>query len=273
MTVSRRVVRRMPVALGFALAVLVGVGFVAPASAQDVIVLAVKPQNLPEVLAALKGKLTPGQLALSIAAGVRISTINSGLEHECVVRAMPNTPAQVGWGITGWTATPAVTKTQKGWARVILGVMGQEIYFDDETYLDRVTAVSGSGPAYFFLFAEALTEAAIDIGLSRQEAERLVLQTMLGAAHLLEKSDRPPDELRHNVTSKGGTTEHALEVFEKNLTNGMDSQAAERTDVLVALAIGQIKTPTLKKFLPKMLRNDSKFVRIAAAKAVFQCLR
>ena len=183
---------------------------------QDVIVLAVKPQNLPEVLAALKGKLTPGQLALSIAAGVRISTINSGLEHECVVRAMPNTPAQVGWGITGWTATPAVTETQKGWARIILGAMGQEIYFDDETYLDRVTAVSGSGPAYFFLFAEALTEAAVDIGLSRQEAERLVLQTMLGAAHLLEKSDRPPDELRHNVTSKGGTTERALEVFEKN---------------------------------------------------------
>ncbi len=191
----------------------------------DVIVLAVKPQNIPEVLAALKRKLATGQLVLSIAAGVKISTINSGLDHDCVVRAMPNTPAQVGWGITGWTATQAVTETQKGWARVIIGAMGQEIYFDDERYLDRVTAVSSSGPAYFFLFAEALTEAAVDIGLSRHEAERLILQTMLGAAHLLEKSDRPADELRHNVTSKGGTTERALEVFEKNDLGGIVREA------------------------------------------------
>jgi pyrroline-5-carboxylate reductase len=182
---------------------------------KDVIVLAVKPQNLPEVLAGLKGSLAPDQLVLSIAAGVKIATITRGLGHERVVRAMPNTPAQIGWGISGWTATAGVTEVQKGWARDILGAMGREIYFDDEKYLDMVTAVSGSGPAYCFLFAESLADAAVEIGLSRPEAERLVLQTMLGAAHLLEKSGKTAAELRRNVTSKGGTTERALEVFEK----------------------------------------------------------
>jgi pyrroline-5-carboxylate reductase len=184
-------------------------------SGQDVIVLAVKPQNITEVLAGLKGALKTAQLVLSIAAGVRIATISRGLSHGRVVRAMPNTPAQIGYGITGWTATPGVTEAQKELARAILGAMGQEIYFDDEKYLDMVTAVSGSGPAYFFLFAEALIDAAVDIGLPRPEAERLVLQTMLGSAHLLEKSGRPAAELRRSVTSKGGTTERALEVFEK----------------------------------------------------------
>ena len=189
------------------------------ASGKDIIVLAVKPQNLPDVLAALKSGLVPAQLVLSIAAGVRIAAIGRGLGQERIVRAMPNMPAQIGCGITGWTATASVTEAQKGRARTILGAMGQEIYFDDEKYLDMVTAVSGSGPAYFFLFAEALIDAAAGIGLNRRDAERLVLQTMLGSAHLLEKSGRPAAELRRSVTSKGGTTERALEAFEKgNLT-------------------------------------------------------
>ena len=182
---------------------------------KDVIVLAVKPQNLPDVLTTLKGALKTGQFVLSIAAGARIDTIRQGLGHGCIVRAMPNTPAQIGYGMSGWTATPGVTDTQRGLARAILAAMGQEIYFNDEKYLDMVTAISGSGPAYFFLFAEALIEAAAGIGLNRPEAERLVLQTMLGSAHLLEKSGRPAADLRRSVTSKGGTTERALDILEK----------------------------------------------------------
>jgi pyrroline-5-carboxylate reductase len=199
----------------------------AAVTGRDVIVLAVKPQSLPDVLTALKGALVPAQLVLSIAAGVRIATISRGLGHEPVVRSMPNTPAQIGLGMSGWTATPAVTEKQKGWARAILGAMGQEIYFDDEKYLDMVTAVSGSGPAYCFLFAEALAGAAVNIGLARPDAERLVLQTMLGAAHLLEKSGKPAAELRRNVTSKGGTTERALEVFTRGDFGQLVSEAVK----------------------------------------------
>ncbi|OGO00336.1 MAG: pyrroline-5-carboxylate reductase, partial [Chloroflexi bacterium RBG_13_52_12] len=153
-------------------------------SGKNVIVLAVKPQNINEVLADLKGILKPGQLVLSIAAGVKISTISRGLGHGSIVRSMPNTPAQIGLGISGWTATGEVSEEQKAWARTILGAMGQEIYFDDEEYLDAVTAVSGSGPAYFYLFAESLIDAAVEVGLARKDAEELVSQTMLGAAHL-----------------------------------------------------------------------------------------
>jgi pyrroline-5-carboxylate reductase len=181
---------------------------------KDVIVLAVKPQTLPEVLPDLKGSLKSSQLVLSIMAGVRIGKIGEGLGHQRIVRAMPNTPARIGYGVTGWTATAQVTEKQKDSARSILGALGKEIYFADEKYLDMVTAVSGSGPAYVFLLAEALIEAAVKVGLPLKEAEGLVTQTMLGSAQLLVQSGQPPIELRRNVTSRGGTTEAALKVFE-----------------------------------------------------------
>jgi pyrroline-5-carboxylate reductase len=181
---------------------------------KEVIILAVKPQSLPEVLADLKGSLKSTQLVLSIVAGKSISNLSQGLGHRRIVRAMPNTPARIGYGVTGWTATSEVTLKQKDSARSILGAMGREIYFDDEKYLDMVTAVSGSGPAYCFLLAESLIEAAVNIGLPRQEAEELVSQTMLGSAHLLAQSGQPTAELRRNVTSRGGTTEAALKVLE-----------------------------------------------------------
>jgi len=183
---------------------------------KDVIALAVKPQNIKEVLADLKGKLTDNQLILSIAAGVKISTISHATGHYKIVRSMPNTPAQIGLGMSGWTATKEVTVAQKKFARTILSAMGKEIYFDDEKYLDMVTAVSGSGPAYFYLFTESLIEGAVELGLKRQDAETLVLQTMLGVAHLVNQSAKTPAELRRDVTSKGGTTERAIEIFEKN---------------------------------------------------------
>jgi pyrroline-5-carboxylate reductase len=182
---------------------------------KDVVVLAIKPQNLAEVMAPLDGFLEPNQLILSIIAGAGISTLCQGLSHRYVVRAMPNTPAQIGAGISAWAATTEVTREQKGWARTILEAMGKEICFDDEKYLDMATAVSGSGPAYFFLLAESLVDAAVHIGLPRDAAEEMVLQTMLGSAQLLEKSGKAPAELRQNVTSRGGTTAQALQVFEE----------------------------------------------------------
>lgn len=181
----------------------------------EVVVLAIKPQNLEEVMADLKGQLRSAHLVLSIVAGARIGTLRRGLEHNAIVRTMPNTPAQVGEGITVWTATAAVTAQQKEWAGAILRVIGQEMYVEDEKYLDMATAVSGSGPAYFFLFMETLIEAAVSIGLSRDAAEKLVLQTMVGSGQLLKKSGKSPAELRRMVTSPGGTTAAALAEFEK----------------------------------------------------------
>lgn len=181
----------------------------------DILVLAVKPQNLAGVMAELDGQLRPSQLVLSIIAGKRIDTLCSGLNHSCVVRAMPNTPAQIGEGISVWTATAEVSGQQKEWAGSILGAMGREIYVDDEEHIDMATAVSGSGPAYVFLFTESLAAAAVHIGLPRDIAEELVLQTLLGSGHLIQKSGKSPAELRRMVTSPGGTTAEALLQLEK----------------------------------------------------------
>ena len=201
---------------------------------RDVVVLAIKPQNLAEVMAGLNGCLEPGQLVLSIIAGARIDTLRRGLGHSCIVRAMPNTPAQVGAGVSAWTATAGVAEEQQGWARAILGAMGKEIYFDDEKYLDMATAVSGSGPAYFFLFVEALLVAAHDIGLPAEKAGELVFQTMHGSSELILKSDISPAELRRNVTSPGGTTAAALEQFQKG---GLDKLVREAVKAAYRRAI------------------------------------
>jgi pyrroline-5-carboxylate reductase len=182
---------------------------------KDVIILAVKPQNLPELLAELKGKIGSSQLVLSIIAGVTIAAIAKGLNHQAVARAMPNTPAQIGEGMSVWTATDAVTEKQKKAAGDILGAMGKEIYVSDEADIDRATAVSGSGPAYFFLMVEALVEAAVAIGLPADMAQKLVLQTMLGSGRFIEASGESPAELRKKVTSPGGTTAAALEQFDR----------------------------------------------------------
>lgn len=182
---------------------------------REAVVLAIKPQNLAEVMTELSGQLKPAQLVLSIIAGATIQTLSSGLGHNGVVRAMPNTPAQIGEGISLWTATAEVTEQQRGWASSILGAIGKEIYVDDEKYIDMATAVSGSGPAYFFLFVEVLVEAAVHIGLPRDMAQELVLQTMLGSGHLIQRSSKDPAELRRMVTSPGGTTAEALLELEK----------------------------------------------------------
>ena len=191
----------------------------------EVVIMAIKPQNLTEVMEDLHGQLKDDQLVLSIIAGATIRTLSSGLAHDRIVRVMPNTPAQIGEGMSVWTATHKVSKQQKGWASSILGAIGKEIYVDDEKYLDMVTAVSGSGPAYFFLFIEALVEAAVGIGLSSDIAQEMVLQTMLGSGHLVQKSGKPPAELRRMVTSKGGTTEAALNVLGEGEFNNLIKKA------------------------------------------------
>ncbi len=175
----------------------------------EVVVLAIKPQNLKEVLEGIRSPAKE-QLILSIVAGASIATIAKGLGHNLVVRAMPNTPAQIGEGITVWTASDEVSPGQKEMAQSILGALGKEIYVSDEKYLDMATAVSGSGPAYIFLVIEALVDAAVHIGWPRETAEELVLETVLGAARLAQATGKQPAELRRMVTSPGGTTAEAL---------------------------------------------------------------
>jgi pyrroline-5-carboxylate reductase len=184
-------------------------------SGKNVVILAVKPQNLAEVIPELSGRLKSGQVVLSIIAGARIDTLSRGLKHKCIVRAMPNTPAQIGEGMSVWTATSEVNEQQRGLVGAILGAMGSEIYVDDERYIDMATAVSGSGPAYFFLAAESLIDAAVEIGLPRDMARKLVLQTMLGSSRFIQASGKEPAELRKLVTSPGGTTAQALLHLEK----------------------------------------------------------
>jgi pyrroline-5-carboxylate reductase len=185
------------------------------AQGKDIIILAVKPQVLGDVLAGMKGRLQETQLVISIVAGKSIGTISSGLSHHCIVRSMPNTPAQIGEGMTVWTATPQVKEQQKRWTAAILGVMGVEVYADEEKYLDMATAVSGSGPAYVFLFVESMIAAAVKVGFSPEVAQKLVMQTLMGAGLLLQKSGKTPQELRRMVTSPGGTTAEAIATFEQ----------------------------------------------------------
>ncbi|MFC1900458.1 pyrroline-5-carboxylate reductase [Chloroflexota bacterium] len=193
----------------------------------DVIIFAVKPQYSAEPMADLKGKVESGQLVLSIMAGVTIKTLTEELSHGSIVRVMPNTPAQIGEGMSVWTATPEVTAEQKELATAILRAIGREIFVDDEKYLDMATAVMGSGPAYFFLYVEALIEAAIETGFTPDVAKELVVQTMLGSGHLIEQSDKSPEELRIMVTSKGGTTAAALEVFDRGEFKKLVRQAVK----------------------------------------------
>ncbi len=184
------------------------------ASRGDIVVLAVKPQNLDEVMTEIGGQLNPRQLVLSIIAGKSVATLKQGLKHKAIVRAMPNTPAQIGMGMTVWTATEGVSEEQRASVGSILKAMGKELYVTDEQYIDMATAISGSGPAYVFLFMESLINTAVDMGLPPDEARELVLQTVAGSVEYAAKSDKGLAQLREMVTSPGGTTAEALKVFE-----------------------------------------------------------
>jgi pyrroline-5-carboxylate reductase len=181
----------------------------------EVIVLSVKPQVLSVVLKEIRDAVDADNLILSIVAGARIRTIAQGLDHQAIVRSMPNTPAQIGEGITVWTDTAAVTEKQHAQARGLLSALGEEVYVEDEGYLDMATALSGTGPAYVFLFMEALIDAGVHLGFSRYLSERLVLQTMRGAVNFARRSNLHPAQLRNMVTSPGGTSAEALYQLEK----------------------------------------------------------
>lgn len=175
----------------------------------DAVILAVKPQELVAVMRQISGALKL-QLVISIAAGIRLETLCRYLEYRVVVRAMPNTPAQVGKGMTAWTATQELSAPQYEMARSILASLGGEQYFADEKYIDMATAVSGSGPAYVFLFIESLIDAGVHIGLPRDIAGKLVIETIVGSADAMNKMAMHPAELKNMVTSPGGTTTEAL---------------------------------------------------------------
>jgi len=180
----------------------------------DVVVLSVKPQRLSDVMKGLKG-IHADALVLSIIAGANIKKISTGLKHKAVVRSMPNTPGQIGEGITVWTASKEVTDEQQKIARAVLGALGQEVFVEDESYLDMATALSGTGPAYVFLFTEALIDAGVHMGFPRRIAEQLVLQTIKGSTSFYEYAGRHPATLRNQVTSPGGTSAEALYYLEK----------------------------------------------------------
>lgn len=191
----------------------------------DLVVLSVKPQALPRVLGPLRGRLRPGQLVMSIVAGATTQAICRALDHREVVRVMPNTPARIGQGMSVWTATPEVTSPHLERARQVLQALGKEIFVAQEEELDMATALSGTGPAYVFLFMEALVDAGVHLGFSRRVAQELVLQTVKGSVEFACQSPAHLAELRNQVTSPGGTTAEALYQMEKGSLRTILSKA------------------------------------------------
>ncbi len=191
----------------------------------EVIILAVKPVSLPQVMEELKGSIRPGQTVISIAAGVTLGKLCHGLDRKSVIRAMPNMPAQIGEGMTVWTATGEAGEEDIRRARLLLETLGKQAFVPDEKFIDMATAVSGSGPAYVFLIIESFVDAAVRIGLPRDLASELVLETVLGSAHLVQKSGRHPAELRNLVTSPGGTTAEGLHELEEGSLRALLARA------------------------------------------------
>jgi len=209
-----------------------GVGILAALTPQtepaDVVIIAVKPQALTEALPDVAAVIGPGQLVISTVAGARLDTLQAGLdESAAIVRSMPNTPALIGAGMTGLVASRRVSAAQRQQAEAIMASVGQVLWFADETDLDTVTAVSGSGPAYFFALAEHLTAAAIHAGLTPDQARQLVQQTAAGAGQMMAHSDLDASALRAQVTSPGGTTEAALKVLDQGQFAMLIDQAVQ----------------------------------------------
>ncbi len=197
----------------------------AAAAWADVVVLAVKPQLLKEVSLALRDSLAHQPLIISVAAGITTASIANWLGNLPIVRCMPNTPSQLRTGASGLFANAAVSDEHKSLANAILGAVGIVQWLEEESLLNPVTAVSGSGPAYFFLMMEAMIDAGVELGLSRECATELTLQTALGAAMLAKQSDCDVAELRRRVTSPKGTTEQAILSFEQDNIRGIFARA------------------------------------------------
>jgi pyrroline-5-carboxylate reductase len=181
----------------------------------DVIILCIKPQKLTEVMADLRNQIPENGLVISIVAGATMEALTKGLNHPVVMRTMPNTPAQVGEGMTVWTQSQQTSPEQHKIAQEILRALGQEIYVEEETYIDMATAVSGTGPAYIFLFLEAMIDAGVHLGLPRRIAEKMVVQTIKGSIAYYNENTKHPARLRNQVTSPGGTSATAIYYLEK----------------------------------------------------------
>jgi pyrroline-5-carboxylate reductase len=182
----------------------------------DILILAVKPQDFKELAQDLRAVLNPATILLTIMAGIKIERIEEILEHSSIVRAMPNSPVEIGMGITGFCANKNLGVDQIRKVENLLATTGRTVYFEDESMLDAVTALSGSGPAYFFYLVKSMIEAGKQMGMDEAVASMLVKQTMLGAFHLINNANKSLDDLIKTVSSKGGTTEAAFQVFEKN---------------------------------------------------------
>ena len=191
----------------------------------SVIVLAIKPQRLYRVLEELKGSLVKEQLVISIVAGAKIETISEELLHASVVRSMPNTPAQIGEGITAWTASADVTEKQQSQVRAMLDALGKSVHVENERQIDMATALSATGPTYIFMVMEALIDAGVHLGFSRHVAQELVHQTLLGSVLFARESHKHPAELRNMVTSPGGTSAEAIYQMEKGSLRTIMSKA------------------------------------------------
>lgn len=191
----------------------------------DLIVLAVKPQIMKAVCLDLAAHLAPNQVIISIAAGISCASLENWLGERPVVRCMPNTPALLRQGVSGLFANPRVSAAQKAQAEQVLSAVGLALWLDSEAQIDAVTAVSGSGPAYFFLLIEAMTEAGEKLGLPRETAAHLSIQTALGAARMASESDVDAAELRRRVTSPNGTTEAAIKTFQAGGFEALVQQA------------------------------------------------
>jgi len=193
--------------------------------ASSMLVLAVKPQRLRRVLEELKGALVKEQLVVSIVAGARMETIAEELLHASIVRAMPNTPAQIGEGVTAWVPSAEVTEKQENQVSAMLEALGKAVRVENEHQIDMATALSATGPTYIFLVMEALIDAGVHLGFSRHVAEELVHQMMLGSVLFARESHKHPAELRNMVTSPGGTSAEAIYQMEKGSLRTVLSKA------------------------------------------------
>jgi pyrroline-5-carboxylate reductase len=181
----------------------------------DIVILCVKPQALEAMAADLRSKIDPDALVISIMAGISLAALQASLHHERIVRSMPNTPAQVNMGATVWIATPAVSQEQRRQTELILGALGEQIAAEKEEFIDMQTGLGGSGPGFVFLIIEAMIDAGVQMGFSRTDAQKIVLQTIGGSVALVKETGLHPAELKNRVTSAGGTTAAGLYVLEK----------------------------------------------------------
>jgi pyrroline-5-carboxylate reductase len=190
-----------------------------------IVVLCVKPQRINLVLKELNASVKPSQIVASIIAGAKIETISGALNNNLIVRTMPNTPAQIGAGMTAWTCAEAVSVEQRAQVKTLLAALGRELYVENENQIDMATALSATGPTYIFMMMEAMTDAGVHLGFSREVSKELVQQTMLGATLFAVESNKHPAELRNMVTSPGGTSAAAIYQMEKGSLRTVLSKA------------------------------------------------